>query len=364
LEIIIDLDEARLFQNENPETIIFKFKKGKYNLKDEKIKILRIKSTKATPSEIYTKAKEALLYETSNDLFNYYEIPHYLHTQTWSTYAFAFNFANFPYIKLKDIAKVGVGLVSGFDKAFLVSTNELKSFNDREKVLVKKFIKAKNCKRFLTEGYELYIVVDESIKSEEELKENYPNIYRKLLPFKDEMLKRYLPQNKSWFHWQALRNYKFLLSNLNKKRIYVPVLDRHKYNRFSLGKDGLLPHGDVLFIQPYEENDLFFLLGYLNSAFFRNYYLSKGARRGGRISFTQKLVEDVEIPLFSDNVKDKIKEIAKEIVFRLENNYDISNLENELDNLINSSIEKQEFKAEVGRGFIGSFWSLKKRGAT
>ncbi len=362
LEIIIDLDESRLFQNENPETIIFKFKKGKYNLKDEKIKILRIKSTKATPSEIYTKAKEALLYETSNDLFSYYEIPHYLHTQTWSTYAFSF--ANFPYIKLKDIAKVGVGLVSGFDKAFLVSTDELKYFNDREKFLVKKFIKAKNCKRFLTEGYELYIVVDESIKSEEELKEHYPNICRKLLPFKDEMLKRYLPHNKNWFHWQALRNYKFLLSNLNKKRIYVPVLDRHKYNRFSLGKDGLLPHGDVLFIQPYEEDDLFFLLGYLNSTFSRNYYLSKGARRGGRISFTQKLVEDVEIPLFSDNVKDKIKEIVKEIVFRLENNYDISNLENELDNLINSSIEKQEFKAEVGRGSIRSFWSLKGKGAT
>jgi hypothetical protein len=35
-----------------------------------------------------------------------------------------------------------------------------------------------------------------------------------------------------------------------------------------------------------------------------------------------------------------------------------------MDNMINSSIEKQEFKAEVGRGFIGSFWSLKKRGAT
>jgi len=67
--------------------------------------------------------------------------------------------------------------------------------------------------------------------------------------------------------------------------------------------------------------------------------------------------------LFSDNVKLN-KEITKEIVFRLENKYDISNLENELDNLINSSIDKQEFKAEVGRGFIGSFWSLKKRGAT
>jgi adenine-specific DNA-methyltransferase len=344
LEIIIDLDEARLFHNENPETIIFKFKKGKYNLKDEKIKILRIKSPKATPLEIYTKAKEALLQQTSNDLFSYCEIPHYLHTQTWATCAF--NFPKFPYLKLKDIAKVGVGLVSGFDKAFLVSINELKSFNDRERVLVKKLIKAKNCKRFLTEGHELYIIVDESIKSEEELKEYYPNIYKKLLSFKDEMLKRYLPQNKSWFHWQALRNYKFLLSNLNKKRIYVPVLDRHKYNRFSLGKEGLLPNGDVLFIQPYMEDDLFFLLGYLNSTFFRNYYLSKGARRGGRIVFTQKLIEDVEIPLFSDNIKTKIKEITKEIVFRLENDQDIFSLEKELDNLINSSIEKQEFKLD------------------
>jgi adenine-specific DNA-methyltransferase len=344
IEIIIDLDEVRLFHNENPETIIFKFKKGKYNLKDEKIKILRIKPIKANPSEIYTKAKESLGHQTSNDLFNYYEIPHYGHAQTWSTYVF--NLTNFPYIRLKDIAKVGVGLVSGFDKAFLVSINELKSFNDRERVLVKKLIKAKNCKRFLTEGHELYIIVDESIKSEEELKECCPNIYEKLLLFKGEMLKRYLPQNKSWFHWQALRNYKFLLSNLNKKRIYVPVLDRHKHNRFSLGKEGLLPNGDVLFIQPYKEDDLFFLLGYLNSTFFRNYYLSKGARRGGRIVFTQKLIEDVEIPVFSDNIKTKIKERTKEIVFRLENDQDIFSLEKELDSLINSSIEKQEFQLD------------------
>jgi Predicted O-methyltransferase len=344
IEIIIDLDEVRLFHNENPETIIFKFKKGNYNLKDEKIKILRIKPIKANPSEIYTKAKESLLHQTSNDLFNYYEIPHYLHTQTWSTYVFTLT--NFPYIRLKDIAKVGVGLVSGFDKAFFVSINELKSFNDRERVLVKKLIKAKNCKRFLTEGNELYIIVDESIKSEEELKECCPNIYKKLLLFKGEMLKRYLPQNKSWFHWQALRNYKFLLSNLNKKRIYVPAIDRHKHNRFSLGKEGLLPNGDVLFIQPYKEDDLFFLLGYLNSTFFRNCYLSKGARRGGRIVFTQRLVEDVEIPLFSDNIKTKIKEITKEIIFKLENNYDISSLEKELDNLMNSAVEKQEFKLD------------------
>jgi adenine-specific DNA-methyltransferase len=59
-----------------------------------------------------------------------------------------------------------------------------------------------------------------------------------------------------------------------------------------------LPHGDVLFIQPYNEEDIFFLLGYLNSNLFREYYLSKGPRRGGRVVFTQKILENCEIPRF------------------------------------------------------------------
>ncbi|PMP98061.1 MAG: hypothetical protein C0169_00845, partial [Thermodesulfobacterium geofontis] len=130
IEIIIDLDESRLFKNESPETIIFKFKKGKYDLKKERIKILRIKKTQSTPLEIYIKAVESLKNQTSNDLFDYYEISHYLNNQTWSTADL--NFSDFPNLRLKDIAKVGVGLVSGFDKAFIVSLDELKLFTDLE----------------------------------------------------------------------------------------------------------------------------------------------------------------------------------------------------------------------------------------
>ncbi|HEM56228.1 MAG TPA: class I SAM-dependent methyltransferase [Thermodesulfobium narugense] len=342
IEIIIDLDETRLFKKENPETIIFKFKKGKYNLEKEKIRILKIKTVKSTPFEIYTKAVESLKYKTSNDLFDYYDLPHYLDAQVWSTSAFSFS--EFSNLKLKNVAKVGVGLVSGFDKAFIVSPDELKLFTDVEMNLVNKLIKAKHCKRFLTEGHDLYIIIDERVKSEEELKENYPNIYKKIIPLKSEMLKRYLSDGKDWFHWQALRNYKFLISHLDKKKIFVPVLDRHKYSRFSLGQGGLLPHGDVLFIQPYSDDDLFFLLGYLNSTFFRNYYLSKGARRGGRISFTQKLLENIELPFFADEVKEKVKEITKEIVFKMENNKDASHLEKELDNLVNSCFDPTKFR--------------------
>jgi adenine-specific DNA-methyltransferase len=158
------------------------------------------------------------------------------------------------------------------------------------------------------------------------------------------MSKRYLPKNKNWFHWQALRNYKFLLSNLDKRRIYVPTLDRHPYNRFSLGDRGLFPSGDVLFIQPYREKDLYFLLGYLNSTFFRKYYLAKGGRRGGRVSFTQKLLENAEIPLFSDEIEGEIISLTKEIIIKLKKGKDIFYLKKELDDLVYSSIEAQKFR--------------------
>jgi adenine-specific DNA-methyltransferase len=329
IELIIDLDEARLFRGENPETVIFKFKKGRYDLQKEKIAVLRLKRIRAKPLEIYTKTRECILKQSSNDLFVYQEIPHYLNAKPWSVYTFTL--PKIPCLKLKDLAKVGVGLVSGFDKAFLVLPEELNSFTDRELALVRRFIKAKNCKRFITQGYEFYILVDESMKDEEELKECYSNIYKKLLPFKEEMLRRHLPHTKKWFHWQALRNYRFLLSNLNKKRIYVPTLDRHPQNRFSLGEGGLLPHGDVLFIQPYNEEDTLFLLGYLNSTFFREYYLSRGPRRGGRIAFTQKVLENSEIPLLPETTRTQISEITKEV---LKNPANKQSLEKELNKIL------------------------------
>jgi adenine-specific DNA-methyltransferase len=328
IELIIDLDEVHLFRGESPETVIFKFKKGQYDLKREKITVLRLKHTKAKPLEIYTKAKEALEDKSSNDLFSYYLIPHFLHSQSWSVYVFTSSFSSS--LRLKDIAKVGVGLISGLERAFHVSEEELESFEDKERALIRKFVKAKNCKRFLVEGYQLYILINTNIKSEEELRENFPNIYRKLLAFKDILQNRYLSKGKSWFHWQAMRNYRFLMQTLSKRRIYVPALDRHPQSRFSLGEGGLLPHGDVLFIQPYNEEDTLWLLGYLNSTLFREYYLSRGPRRGGRVSFTQRHLENCEIPLLPEKTKAQISEIVKEI---LSKNSNAQALEKELNKL-------------------------------
>jgi adenine-specific DNA-methyltransferase len=208
IEIIIDLDEVKLFKNENPETIIFKFIKGNFNHREEKIKLLSIKKKNAKPNEIKINALNALKSQQSNEVFEFIKISHYIDTQPWSTFFIKTN--NFPYIPLKNIAKVGVGLVSGFDKAFLVDDNFFLKLGDEEKKFIKEFVKAKNCERFIVRGSVKYILIDDRIKDEKLLP---LNIYNKLIKYKEEMEKRYLPQDKKWFNWLALRNYEFLIKN-------------------------------------------------------------------------------------------------------------------------------------------------------
>jgi adenine-specific DNA-methyltransferase len=266
-------------------------------------------------------AIKTLMDRESDEVWDYKEIKHFTQSASWSTHwsNVSFQISKIRSIELGRIAKVGVGPVSGFDEAFRVSEDELGKMQDNEKALVKKFIKAHNCQRYIASGHHYYILIDDEI-SESELRNKYPNIYLNLLRYKDNLSNRYLSNGKCWFHWQGLRNCSYLLENLHKKRIYVPVLDRRPYNRFSLGAEYTLPGSDVIFIQPYNDDDIFFLLGYLNSSFFREYYLAHGGRRGGRLVFTQRILNNVKIPLFKDDTKRAISDITKNIVDGLKTN--------------------------------------------
>ena len=154
---------------------------------------------------------------------------------------------------------------------------------------------------------------------------------------KERMSNRYLP-NKKWFQWQALRNYKHFIHYLRKMKIYVPTLDRSKYNRFSISSEEYLPSGDILTIVPLKI-DPYFLLGYLNSDFFREYYLSAGARRGHRIAFTQRIISNIQIPLFTNEVEKEIGSLTQQILI----NKDISK-RNEIEKLIQHSFKEKLFR--------------------
>lgn len=330
-EILIDLDEVRLFEGEYPETIIFKFVKTE-NRSYKNIEVFRIKHRKARPENIFKKFIESLKEKKENELFFYYTKLNFSnYREIWSSYPSI----DIPeYKKLKDLAFVGVGLVSGFDKAFRIKVNEDKYYNEREKNLIFNFIKAMNCKGFRVEGFEKYILMDEKIKDEIYLSKNYPNIYKKMAEFKGQMSTRYMPNHKKWFHWQALRNKKTLDKYMELPKIFVPTLDRSKVNRFSFSDMKAYPSGDVLVIIPFNI-DPYFLLGYLNSAFFREYYLSHGAKRGYRIAFTQRIMSNIKIPVFENEELKNIANITKEIL----NTNDL-NKRKSIDDIISNALKK------------------------
>jgi hypothetical protein len=69
---------------------------------------------------------------------------------------------------------------------------------ENEKALVKKFVKAKNRIRFITQGYHYYILIEDKM-NEDDLRSEYPNIYSKLSKFKNALSNRYPRGKKNGF---------------------------------------------------------------------------------------------------------------------------------------------------------------------
>ena len=93
-----------------------------------------------------------------------------------------------------------------------------------------------------------YYIYLDDITDEKLLMEKFPNFYSKLIKFKAELIKRYNIQSKEWFHWATIRNKEVFEENFKEFKIFVPNLDRHKQSRFSLSKEEVYGSGDTLTI--------------------------------------------------------------------------------------------------------------------
>jgi len=331
LDIVIDLDELRLFKDNHPETVIFKFIKTRKKIP---MNILKVKNRNIKIDEI-ANVLNAMENKVGNEFFSYRERNQFnINNETWSVYPKV----EIPRYKfLENIAYVGVGFVSGYKEGFILTYDELTEINTEEKKFVYDFVGAKSCNSFWVGEYSKLMVLN-SIHNEKELMNKCPALYDKLLPHKEDMSSRYLPRGVRWFDWMALRNKSLLDANARKPKIFVPSMDRHKKNKFSLTYDFVYAEGSANFIVP-RSVDPFFLLGYLNSDFFRRYYLSLGARRGGRISFAQSVLSKCKIPTFTKEIVSHISSIAKYIYYHKD-----TSRRTAIDEIIADAFEKKLFR--------------------
>ncbi|MHA1428542.1 MAG: Eco57I restriction-modification methylase domain-containing protein [Candidatus Helarchaeota archaeon] len=93
-----------------------------------------------------------------------------------------------------------------------------------------------------------FYIYVDDINDELELKSEFPNFYMKLAKYKSELRKRYNIKDKPWFHWATIRNKEIYELNRKRYKIFVPCLDRHKYSRFSISNNDVYGSGDTLAI--------------------------------------------------------------------------------------------------------------------
>ena len=350
-EVICHFGEFKLFSDCYPNNIIFRYKKTKREDKSP-IFVSEFKGSRGKVKQLldYIRIEfdkiDNHTYEKENEEFKIFTTPNFKDENLWHL-ATPKEKEHIDRVEkstkgiiLKDYLDVGVGIVSGYDEAYIINDFEINNFSDEEKKFVFPFIKAKNCKRYFIEDGSYYIFVDD-IKTEEELK-NYPKIYERLLKHKERLNKRYMTKNKKWWNWATIRNMELFKKSLDKPKIFVPCMDRSLKARYSNTNERFFGSGDVLIILNKNgfKEDLKYIIAWLNSKMINDWYRIKGAHTGHRIRYTQSYVSQIPLKIIDwDNEREveiynKILENSNRIIEEKGN----EELEKEIDELFEKLI--------------------------
>ena len=190
--------------------------------------------------------------------------------------------------RIGDFCDIGNGMVSGLDKAFCV--DDIHSLNNEEKAALIHVYKAKDLQQYynITDSY--YFFLQDDI-SECVFREKYPNIYAKLQPYREDLLKRY-SYGKNLPIWEFAFPRNESLFRRNQERIFVPCKERisnKQYFRFAIATSAIFPLQDVTAILKKQNcrESIYYILAYLNSSRVFNWLKYNGVVKGEIVEFSE-----------------------------------------------------------------------------
>ncbi len=197
------------------------------------------------------------------------------------------------YHTIGDFCDIGNGLVSGLDKAFQLNGHIL---NENENKSILQVVKAKDIKPYYYQNITKYLYIFENF-AEEDIKQNYPNFYKHLQPFKSELEKRY-QYNRDIPYWQWVFPRSFNLFSRNEKRILVPCKERisnKNYFRFALAESGIYPTQDVtaIFSKNGTKESIEYILCLLNNYRTFDWLKINGIVKGNIVEFSEKPITSI-----------------------------------------------------------------------
>ncbi|EQB5526649.1 class I SAM-dependent DNA methyltransferase [Campylobacter coli] len=364
-----DLNGIKVFDSATVDTSILCFEKSKS--KDNKFKYL------ALSNEILkTCAYDIGLYK------DYAEFSQ----NSLSKESFTFSDENTSVLKAK-IERIGTplkewqgldiyrGILTGYNEAFIITTekrNEIlanckdEAEKERTAKLIRKMLRGRDIKRYSYEWAGLWVIFipwhfpnvekpKTMLENEQDLKEQYPSLYKHLLSHKERLSKRNKEETGIRYEWYCLQrwgaNYyqEFEKEKLGWQRITQEP-------SFILEKEYILLDS-MAFMVANSKNELKYLLGFLNSNLIFYYFKNIGHLYSDKgFLLSNQYVEKFPIPkINSKNQKlaDELINLADDILKAKEQdkNANIQELENKINSLTYKlyNLTEEEIKIIEGK---------------
>lgn len=207
-----------------------------------------------------------------------------------------------------DFCEIGKGMSTGFNKAFEISSEDIKKL-ELEKECIRKLLKNGDIRRFYIKKSEEYVLYLEDISDIN----IYPHVKRHLEKFMDDLNNRKCYSG-PWYKYTTPRNKDIFESKEGK--IVVPFMATE--NRFAIDRNNSIPtSGDVhaILLNDRYRKETYYFLGLLNSNLIMWYHKNTTQlKRDNYIEFNKKQLERLPIKYSSSKeVRKEIENLSKRI---------------------------------------------------
>ncbi len=294
---LINFEEKRLFKEANLHTLVSVFQKGNKEL----VCLMGDK----TPVPM---AQHSLFYGPD----------HFLHTQpTGPQDTLLHRMANAPHI-LSDIAHVSNGLMTGCDKAFILTDSQKNAMalTKTELAKLKPFFKNSDIRAYVPNTKARLWLIDFFYPNDRDMHvADYPHLLIHLEQFKTTLLAR--RQNNNGIDKQLARGHFWFGSvrrklNFETEKIVLPHRARKVCAAYT--QTPWYASSDVYFItKPRTPYTLWTILGLLNSAPYLTWLQSNGKRKGKLLELYSAPLKQLPIPVLTPEKQAKLEKLTRSI---------------------------------------------------
>ena len=203
---------------------------------------------------------------------------------------------------IKDICSIKQGIITGCDKAFIVTEEVIEKYKI-ESFLLRKWIKNSNISKKSIKYNNLYLIYSDIIQNENDC----PNAIHYLSMYKDKLMSRRECKKgyRKWYELQWGRNE----SDYENPKIIFPY--KSKQNNFYYDKEAYFCSADIYLMNNFTKDlSLDYLLSYLNSEIFE-FYLKCQVKKVGRnvYEYYPNKLNNLKVYLPPENIAENFSDL-------------------------------------------------------